>query len=391
MSVFFFRPLPWEYGIRNLIRRPARTLLTLAALTVAVLLVLVVVAFVRGLESSLSVSGRADVALVHSLGTTENMEYSSVAASTADLLAASVPGIGQNYGSKFVSAELYLGTQATSASHPAPSMALVRGVGLSALYVRPAVQIVDGHWPNPGEVLVGRLAGSKLGWDRQELEIGRMLNFEGRRWRVSGHFAAQGAVFESEMWCPLPDLQQAMKRQDVSVIAVRLAPAGRFADLDLFCKERKQLEIEVVREQSYYELLHRHYRPVRTMSWLVVAMVSGAGLFAGWNAMYAAVVGRVRELATLQTLGFLRRAIALSLVEEAAVLGAAAAILAAWAALLLVNGQAVRFTMGAFALRVDAVALLIGCGVSLLLGIAGALPAAVRAMRMPVVEGLKAV
>ena len=51
------RLLPWEYGIRNLFRRPTRSALTLTALTTVVLLVLVVVAFIRGLESSLAVSG----------------------------------------------------------------------------------------------------------------------------------------------------------------------------------------------------------------------------------------------------------------------------------------------------------------------------------------------
>ncbi len=43
------RLLPWEYGIRNLFRRPTRSVLTFAALTTVILLVLVVVAFIRGL------------------------------------------------------------------------------------------------------------------------------------------------------------------------------------------------------------------------------------------------------------------------------------------------------------------------------------------------------
>ena len=42
------RLLPWEYGVRNLFRRPSRTLLTLAGLTLVVLLVLIVVGFIRG-------------------------------------------------------------------------------------------------------------------------------------------------------------------------------------------------------------------------------------------------------------------------------------------------------------------------------------------------------
>ena len=48
-------------------------------------------------------------------------------------------------------------------------------------------------------------------------------------------------------------------------------------------------------------------------------------------------------------------------------------------------------TMGAFTLRVDSVAILVACGAGLALGIVGAIPPAVRAMKLPVAESLKAV
>ena len=72
-----FRLLPWEYGVRNLFRRPSRTLLTLFGLTLVVLLVLVVVGFIRGLENSLAVSGDPRVVLVHAPGGSENVEIST--------------------------------------------------------------------------------------------------------------------------------------------------------------------------------------------------------------------------------------------------------------------------------------------------------------------------
>ena len=72
-------------------------------------------------------------------------------------------------------------------------------------------------------------------------------------------------------------------------------------------------------------------------------------------------------------------------------LAAGGSLLAAAFALLVINGTAVRFTMGAFLLRIDSVALLIGCGTGLLLGVIGAIPPALRAMRLPIAEGLKAV
>jgi ABC-type antimicrobial peptide transport system permease subunit len=125
------------------------------------------------------------------------------------------------------------------------------------------------------------------------------------------------------------------------------------------------------------------------LAWLVVLLVSGAGVFAGLNTMYGAVVGRIRELAALQTIGFARRALLVSLIHEGVILAAAASLLATIIALLFVNDAAVRFTMGAFSLRIDEVAVLIACGVGLLLGVFGAIPPAIRALRMPIIEGLK--
>lgn len=385
------RLLPWEYGVRNLLRRPGRSALTLGGLTLVVLLVLVVVGFLRGLEASLAVSGDPRVVLVHALGTSENLESSSVPGRTPALVTASLDGVQRRYGAAYASGELYLATQVTAGDEDRPALGLVRGVTPAALLVRRPVQLVEGRWPGPGEVLAGRLAAAKLGRGGAALAVGRSVTFEGRAWRISGRFAAAGSAFESELWCPLEELQQAMKRQDLTLVAVTLAPGVPAGVVDEFCRERLDLELEATPEVEYYATLHRHYHPVRVLAWLVVCLVAGSGVFAALNTMYGAVVGRVRELATLQTLGFVRRAIALSLVQEAVLLAAAGSLLAAALALGAVNGTAVRFTMGAFALRVDGVAMLVGCGTGLLVGVIGALPPAVRAMRLPIAEGLKAI
>ena len=96
----FFRLLPWEYGIRNLFRRPLRTFLTFAGLTTVIVLILVVVGFIRGLENSLAVSGDPQTAIVFSLGMGENIEYSSIPMRTSDLVPASITGIKERYGNK---------------------------------------------------------------------------------------------------------------------------------------------------------------------------------------------------------------------------------------------------------------------------------------------------
>jgi len=386
----FFRLLPWEYAIRNLFRRPLRTSLTFAGLTTVVVLVFVVVGFIRGLERSLAVSGDPQTAVVFSIGMGKNLEYSSIPMRTSDLVPASVSGIQERFGQKYVSPELYLGTQ-VGVGEREPSMGLIRGVTRSALLVRSQVEIEEGDWPETGEVMVGRMVAAKLGATNADLAIGQSLSIEGRTWRISGVFSAGGSTFESEAWCRLDELQQAMKRQDLSIVAVTLAPDGDFVDLDLFCKERLDLELQTMQETEYYASLQKDYGPVRWLAWLVVLLVSGAGVFAGLNTMYGSVVGRISELSTLQTIGFVRRAIVVSLIQEGLLLAAAASLLAAVLALVFVNGAAIRFTMGAFPLCIDSMAVLIGCGVGLLLGFFGAIPPAIRALRIPIVDGLKAV
>ena len=385
------RLLPWEYGVRNLFRRPLRTGLTFLGLTIVVLLVAAVVGFVRGLERSLAVSGDERVAIVFARGMGENLEYSSIPMRTADLVSAGVGGVMTRYGQKYASPELYLGTRVKLGEESEGRAGIVRGVTPSALLVHNRVELLDGRWPEPGEVLVGRLAAAKLGLSSSELSNGRTLTLEGREWKASGTFAAAGASFESELWCRLDDLQSALKRQDLSLVALTLAPDATYSDVELFCAERLDLELQATRETDYFDSLREGYRPVRWMAWLVVWLVAGAGTLAGLNTMYGSVVGRVRELATLQTVGFLRRAIALSLLQEGLLLSSAASLAAAALAVTLFRGVTVRFTMSAIELLVDGPTLLIACGIGLRLGVVGAIPPAVRALRMPIVEGLKAV
>lgn len=386
-----FRLLPWDYGVRNLSRRATRSALTLFALSTVVFLVLTVIAFVRGLDASLLVSGDDSVLLIHSLGAAENLENASVPGSAPALLAASLAGIVVRNGQKYVSPELYLGAQITTASDSGPAMGLVRGVSVTAPYVHRQIQIIDGSWPRSGEVLVGQLAATKMGRSAADLATGNELRFEGRTWRISGHFAACGSALESEIWCLLDELQGVLKRQDLSLIALTVAGESDVGDVQEFCKERIDLEWEATRETDYYASLQKHYGPVRMVAWLIAFLVAGAGGFAGLNTMYGAVLGRVRELAMLQTVGFSRRAIVLSIIQEGVLLAMAASLFATALAATLLNGLAVRFTMGAFALRVDSQTVLIGLFSGLLIGVIGSVPPALRALRLPVVDGLKAV
>ncbi|MBC7853920.1 MAG: ABC transporter permease [Pirellulaceae bacterium] len=389
--MFLFRPLPWDYGVRNLFRRPARSLLTLAALTVVVLLVIVVVSFIQGLDASLTVSGDPRVVLVHSLGASENIENSTMPGNSAGLLRANIQDVQTRNGQAYVSPELYLGTEVRLNPEAPAAMGIVRGVAPAAMLVRGQFQLTEGDWPKSQEILVGRLAATKLGAGELDMALGSTLVFEGKSWRVAGRFSTGGSSLESEIWCRLEDLQSATKRQDLTLVALTMHSADDLPLVDEFCKERLDLEWEATPEVSYYASLKKHYGPVRTVAWVIVGLIGGAGAFAGLNTMYGAVVGRVREIAALQTIGFSRRAIALSIVQEAVLLASAGALLATGLALLLLHGIAVRFTMGAFQLRVDHLAVTVGLCSGVAIGALGAIPPAIRAMRLSIVDALKAI
>ncbi|TWU34155.1 FtsX-like permease family protein [Novipirellula aureliae] len=382
--------LPWEYGVRNLARRPLRTALTLVALATVVMLVFVVVGFIRGLEQSLVVSGDESVVLVYSVNSEENIENSSIPARTPALLTASLDTAVRRFGITHVSPELYLGTRVKTEGGEG-GLGLVRGVTISAPLVRRSIKLVDGKWPGDGEVMVGRLVAAKLGASDDSLMVGNEIQFEGQKWKISGHFAAGGAAYDSEIWCKLVDFQSSTKRQDLSLVAMLMSPGRSAAEVQLFCKERNDLELRAILETDYYASLQQHYKPVRLLAWFVVLLVSGAGVFAGLNMMYGAVAGRNREIATLQAIGYRRRAILISFIQEGVLLAAAGSLLSGVIALTMLNGVAVRFTMGAFTLRIDSVAILIGCSVGLLLGVVGALPPALKALRAEIATGLKAV
>src|SRR6185369_7566915 len=137
------------------------------------------------------------------------------------------------------------------------------------LLVRPKVQIVEGRWPGPREILVGRLAAAKLGRNESDLAPGQSLTFEGLTWTISGRFTSGGGAHEAEIWCRLDDLQAALKRQDLCLVALMLAPGADPVQVDIFCRERLEYELQATGEVTYYQGLHKHYGAVRMTGWLV--------------------------------------------------------------------------------------------------------------------------
>jgi putative ABC transport system permease protein len=295
-------------------------------------------------------------------------------------------------GVAFVSPQVHMALGVgTTPDEQTSTQAVFRGVTPAAFLVHPQVRIVEGRTFNPGEdeIIVGALAATRLGLPDDRLAVGQSLWVDGRQWRIVGRFAAPNTVMNAEVWCPLSNIQILTRRDTVSCVVLTMGD-GEFADAEAFASTRLDLELIAMRETEYYRKLADFYQPVRMMVWVTALLIALGGVFGGLNTMYAAFAARVREIGMLRSLGFGRRAVVVSFVQESVLAAAAGALIGAALCLVLLDGLAVRFSMGAFGLILDGPTIAIGLLAGLALGLVGSLPPTLRCLRMSINESLKA-
>jgi ABC-type antimicrobial peptide transport system permease subunit len=125
------------------------------------------------------------------------------------------------------------------------------------------------------------------------------------------------------------------------------------------------------------------------MTWITAGLVAAGALFGGLNTLYAAFASRIKELATLQAIGFTRTAILASLIQESLLSTLAGTLLASAIAIFALDGRTVPFSIGAFTVTITPTIAVIGLVTGTLLGIIGALPPAIRCLRPPLPSALR--
>lgn len=374
--------LPIGYVLRNLLRRPTRSAVTIAGLTATTLLVIAMHAFARGMTAAGQGGAHDDVVLL--LGTSAEVDLvrSVVPRGSAEVAAASAPGVFTSNGQRAASVELHI------ASRKGDQVGLLRGVTPAAYLVHTAVTVVEGREPRaPFELMVGALAAARMGLDADALRVGADLELERRTFKIVGRFAAPGTVYEAEMWGRLQDVMLATKREDVSCVVLRLRDQAALAEVQLFAGRRLDLEIAAVPERELMQTLANNLAPIAALArWMAVLAVI-AGAFACANTTFAAVLARTRELAALRAIGYSPWSLAASIVTETlcvAFAGGAIGLLLA----LAVGDVSLRYPMGALRLEPDMASRLTGLCAALASGLLGGIVPAVRVVRIPLVEAL---
>lgn len=370
--------LPITYAIRNLFRDPARLLQTVGGSALVVLLVMAAFALNLGMTRVLSATGSPDNVILLGAGSEESVERSEVKLD-AESITQSVRGLHEALGVPAVSGEIHYMAPLTLMDGTG-SQARLRGVTERALLVHPRVRLTAGHFPGPGEVMVGRLAHQNLGVATGVLATGKSVEFSGTPFTISGIFEAPGTVMESEVWFDRNDLATVTQRDSLSCVVARLDEA-EFDDLATLTFQRNDLELVAISEEAYYEKLAAFYQPIRGMTWLTAALVAAGAVFGGLNTLYAAFASRIREMGTLQAIGYGRPALLVSLLQESVLATMTGTLLATLLAALLLDGFTVPFSVGTFSLDLSPPVLIAGLSAGLLLGIVGALPPAFRCLK----------
>jgi putative ABC transport system permease protein len=380
--------LPFTYAVRNLFRSKTRLLQTIGGSAVVVLLVMASVAINHGMKRVLSASGSERNVILVGAGSEESIQRSEVSDRTAGIAEAGIPGIAESLGVRAVSSEIHY-MNFLSLPDGRRSQGMLRGVTSQALRVHPEVRLVEGTFPEAGEVMVGRLAWRKLGWKPGDLKPGGSIILDKQALKISGIFAAPGTVLESEIWASLGDLRVLAKRETLSCVVLRLNDPADYSEADLFAKQRLDLELSALRESDYYDRLSAFFKPLRAMTWITAGLIAAGALFGGINTLYAAFASRVREMATLQAIGFGRGSLLVSLMQESTLACLTGALLASIVAVAVLDGRTIPFSIGAFTLEIGPGVAVTGILTGLFLGLLGALPPAFRCLKPALPSALR--
>ena len=380
--------IPLTYTLRNIFRRPVQSIQLIGGSGFVVLLIMTAMAMNESMKETLSNSGSEQNIIFLGAGSEESIERSEVSPGLEEIISSNLKGINHIMKQPAISPEVhYNGIVKLRTGHE--SQALIRGIKHQAFWVHHQVRLLQGRYPQSGEIIIGNLAHQKLGVSAETLPLGEELEFNGESFKIVGIFDAKGTVMEAEIWMPLYDLMTLTQRETLSCVVFSSKDKDAYDQAEVFAQTRLDLEIIALKESEYYEKLSSFYAPIRWMAWISAILISVGAFMGGLNTIYANFSSRVREFGTLQAIGFSRKAIFLSIVEEAMSTGAIAAITALMIGLIFIQGLSFPFAIGVFTFDFNNSVILTGVGSGILLAICGVIPPSWKCLRPHLTQTLR--
>jgi putative ABC transport system permease protein len=387
--------IPLKYTIRSLVARWMTTLMTVLGTGLVVFAAVMSFGLADGLERALLISADPLDVVCLRKGALDEVS-SGFDKATADRVR-TIEGVAlSESGEPLVSPEYVVTLMKPRRGDQAGvTNVMVRGLLPVGWKLRPGFRIVEGREPRAGlnEAIVSRRLSERF----ENSRIGEMFKVNNTDLTIVGYFEASGCAAESEVWTDLRDLTTARKVPGaVSTVCLRARDEAARAKLIRILKEDEQFGLKALTEEEFFREQLMSAQIVKGMAGFIAMFLIVGAMFAAANTMYAAVAGRTRDIGTLRALGFSRMSVLFSFMLESVILCVLGGIVGCLAVVPLdgystgmANFQ--TFSEIAFAFHFGPIVCLQGLLMALVMGLAGGLMPAVRALRLDVVQSLREV
>lgn len=381
--------IPLRYNSRNLFVRWKTTLMTASGFTLVVAALVVMLAFISGIQAVCIVSGGPNNVLVLAKGASDEI-LSQLDSRTSSEIASARGILRDRQGQPIVSREMFMVVHRLIESKGIFKFFQIRGVEAVAYDVHDQVKIIEGRMlrPNQSEIIIGRAIQSD-----HELGIGDTINIGRKIWRVSGIFEANRSSLESEAWCDLSELSSQFRREGMcTTMVLQTASPEAAAKLAEELSSSKTAQCTAQPEQMYYAKQAENTEVMKTGA-LVIAWFMGLGaVFGIMNTMFAAIGQRRKDIAVLRIIGFQPYEIVISFLLEALLISAVGGALGISLG-YLVNGVTTSTSVSThevqLAFKVDQSCVVIASITTLLMGFFGGLFPALSVVRIQPLEALR--
>lgn len=360
-------------ALRNLFRRPIRTLITVAGLGLGVGFIVALIAIVDGFDTlftQMGAAGQIDLMV-------EQAKASDAAFSVIDERVAERIEMRGDVASV---SKMVLGV--TNA--PGVPYFLVFGLDPREQYIE-HYRLIDGERiARPNEIMLGRTIARSV-----EREVGDKISLGGSTYRVSGIFENGVAFEDSAGVMALRDAQRLFRKPgQVSFLGIQVVDPTRAAEAAANI-EAQFPEVMVAKVANFTERMNDMQVTNAALD-VLIAITMLVGGVVMMNAMLMSVFERTQEIGVLRAVGWRKRRVMRMVMIEALALSALSAVAGMAIGVALAHAFTLEPTMGALLLPTYSVDMFVRIGaLAIVLGAVGAVYPALRAANLQPIEALR--
>lgn len=429
LFLFVVGRVPIQYTIGNLTTRWQATILTAAAFTIVVAVLVGLVAFVNGIYALTRNSAVRENILLMSEGATDE-GFSNLQPPNVDDVD-SQEGIARADDTPLVSRETYLVVtqplpeELWKKGGPRRRFLQLRGIVDPAIAARVhKVPLFEGgEWfssagvrefadkPNAppmiecvlGEGIASvmardRLSASAKANEKQRLEVGDTFELNDRTWLVTGVMQSRGKTFDSEVWAKQSLVGPMFGKSYYTSVVVQSTSPETAADVRTFFKRNyTKASLFSQLETEYFEKLSETNLVLLYGIIFVTVFLAFGGMAGIMNTMFAAVTQRIKDIGVLRLLGYSRSHVLAAFLLESmliALIGGAVgcaigSLVDGWTTSSVVGGQAGGGKFIVFEYMVTPATIVAGMLLTMTMGFLGGLIPSLLAMRLTALETLR--